>query len=98
MQEYAVQYRERLIWGWAREGIRISLAHTINTRDPQNLAVYDITPSLCLFSLENTDYSAQGTYVTTVTARDGDEMLNAPVEYTIDAGKLIFEALINFKQ
>lgn len=28
----------------------------------------------------------QGTYVTTVTARDGDKMLNAPVKFFIDTG------------
>ncbi len=31
-------------------------------------------------------FSLQGTYVTTVTATDGDKMLNAPVEYFIDSG------------
>jgi len=30
--------------------------------------------------------AAKGTYVTTVTASDGDTMLNAPVEYFIDSG------------
>ena len=31
-------------------------------------------------------FTLQGTYVTTVTARDGDAMLNAAVEYFIDSG------------
>ena len=34
------------------------------------------------------NFYLQGTYVTTVTASDGDTMLNAPVEYFIDAGSL----------
>lgn len=32
-------------------------------------------------------FSVQGTYVTTVTATDGDKMLNAPVEYFFDSGR-----------
>ena len=32
-------------------------------------------------------FTVQGTYVTTVTARDGDKMLNAPVEYFVDSGR-----------
>ena len=32
------------------------------------------------------NFILKGTYVTTVTATDGDTMLNAPVEYFIDTG------------
>ena len=55
----------------------------------------------CLYTdLRASINSAQGTYVTTVTARDGDKMLNAPVEYFIDAGsyKLVFTSKSKLSQ
>ena len=44
--------------------------------------------SLVWHTVLHLNFILQGTYVTTVTASDGDTMLNAPVEYFIDTGIL----------
>lgn len=44
--------------------------------------------SLVWHTVLHLNFILQGTYVTTVTASDGDTMLNAPVEYFIDTGSL----------